>query len=80
VRENPVDDRRLGQEGEDPQGTPAPRAEQRIDLEDPAQQLGPPPARLLGALWNGSGTGTANTTGGARSPSAPPARRRMEQA
>ena len=81
VREDPVDDRRLGQEGEDPHGTPATGADQRVDLEDPAQQLGPPPARLPGALWSGSDTGaatsTGDSTGGARSPFAPSARRRI---
>ena len=46
VREDPVEDRRRGQERHDPHRTPAPRAAQRIDLEDPAQQLGPPPARF----------------------------------
>jgi hypothetical protein len=36
VGKDASDNRRLGQEGEDPHGTPALRAEQRVDLEDPA--------------------------------------------
>ena len=50
VGQNPVDHVRLGNEPDDAHRVAAPGTAQRVDLEDPAEQLRPAPAHLVERL------------------------------